>query len=441
MMRFLSRCILFVTMALFTVQLAVAQGDTITIGATIQGEITATQPTVSYTFDGREGDVIYFYISPAQINQQFYGRLFDANSNLLIETGAFPFINNFVLPATQTYTLLIGNGNNETGAFSVLVDFYQPQSISLDTTASGSLSSSAHLGFYTLDVTAGTLFRYSTTGTSLGVSVLDPNGELLVFTGTYDSPLLMLGQFTQTGQHLVIISTDIPAGLDYGIFLELVEPTPLVAGTSVTGSRQIGDPPVFSFQSPAGKAWELNAIMPQDGDRRMFIAQLEGRFFWDVIIAGDVGSGANGNPRIAPFIAPADATYYVWLEFSSYSNASSYDYEMLLSSTTILSLAPDVELTQSITPETGAQTFIYSTATENERVELDIRRISDVGDVWLQVLSPTDEVINFFGRGFNGGTFDMTLPIAGVYRFIVNDISYAPTELQITIRLRQVQDK
>ncbi|MCL4254542.1 MAG: hypothetical protein KJ043_12290, partial [Anaerolineae bacterium] len=296
-------------------------------------------------------------------------------------------------------------------------------------------------GFYTLDVTAGTLFRYSTTGTSLGVSVLDPNGELLVFTGTYDSPLLMLGQFTQTGQHLVIISTDIPAGLDYGIFLELVEPTPLVAGTSVTGSRQIGDPPVFSFQSPAGKAWELNAIMPQDGDRRMFIAQLEGRFFWDVIIAGDVGSGANGNPRIAPFIAPADATYYVWLEFSSYSNASSYDYEMLLSSTTILSLAPDVELTQSITPETGAQTFIYSTATENERVELDIRRISDVGDVWLQVLSPTDEVINFFGRGFNGGTFDMTLPIAGVYRFIVNDISYAPTELQITIRLRQVQDK
>ncbi|MCL4256512.1 MAG: hypothetical protein KJ043_22335, partial [Anaerolineae bacterium] len=140
MMRFLSRCILFVTMALFTVQLAVAQGDTITIGATIQGEITATQPTVSYTFDGREGDVIYFYISPAQINQQFYGRLFDANSNLLIETGAFPFINNFVLPATQTYTLLIGNGNNETGAFSVLVDFYQPQSISLDTTASGSLS-------------------------------------------------------------------------------------------------------------------------------------------------------------------------------------------------------------------------------------------------------------------------------------------------------------
>lgn len=441
MMRFLSRFILVLGIAILTVQLAVAQGDTITIGAVAQGEITATQPTISYTFDGREGDVIYFYISPAQINQQFYGRLFDASNNLLIETGAFPFINNFVLPVTQTYTLLIGNGNNETGAFSVLVDFYQPQSITLDTTASGMLVSSAHLGFYTLDVTAGTLFRYSSTGASLGISILDPNGELAVFTGTYDSPLLMLAQFTQTGQYLVVISTDMVDGLDYGIFLELVEPTPLVAGTPVTGSRQIGDPPVFSFQSPAGKAWELNAIMPQDGDRRMFIAQLNDRFYWDVIVAADSGSGANGNPRIAPFIASADATYYIWLEFSSYNNATNYDYEMLLSSTTILSLAPDIELTQTITPETGAQTFIYSTATENERVELDIRRISDVGDVWLQVLSPTDEVINFFGRGFNGGTFDMTLPIAGVYRFIVNDISYAPTELQITIRLRQVQDK
>lgn len=441
MMRFLSRCILFIAMALFTVQITVAQTDSITIGTTVQGEITATQPTVSYLFDGREGDVIYFYISPAQINQQFYGRLFDATGNLLIETGAFPFVNNFVLPATQTYTLLIGNGNNETGAFSALVGFYQPQSLAFDTTASGVLDSSAHLGFYTLDVTAGTLFRYSTTGTSLGVSILDPNGELVVFTGTYGSPLLMLGQFAQTGQHLVIVSTDIPAGLEYGIFLELVEPTPLVAGTSVSGSRQITDPPVFSFQSPAGKAWELNAIMPQDGDRRMFIAQLEGRFFWDVIIAGDTGSGANGNPRIAPFIAPDDATYYIWLEFSSYNNARQYDYEVLLSSTTILSLAPDVELTQTITPQTGAQTFIYNTTTENERIELSVRRISTAGDMQLQVTSPLDEVINFFGRGFNGGTFDITLPIAGVYRFVVNDVSYVPTELQFTIRLRQLQNK
>ncbi len=385
--------------------------------------------------------MIYFYISPAQINQEFYGRLFDANGNLLIETGAFPFVNNFVLPATQTYTLLIGNVNNETGAFSLLVDFYQPQSLALDTIASGVLGSSAHLGFYTLDVTAGTLFRYSATGESLGVSILDPNGELVVFTGTYPSPLLMLGQFAQTGQHLVIINTNIPTGLQYGIFLELVEPIPLVAGTPVTGSRQISDPPVFSFQSPAGKAWELNAIMPQDGDRRMFIAQLDGRFFWDVIIAGDTGSGANGNPRIAPFIAPSDATYYVWLEFNPYSNATSYDYEMLLSSTTILSLAPDIELTQTITPETGAQTFIYNTTADNERIELTIRRVSDVGDIQLQVQSPLDEVINFYGRGFNGGTFDMTLPVAGVYRFVINDISYAPTDLQFTIRLRQLQDK
>ena len=441
MMRFFFRFIVVMIVTFLMIQPSLAQGQQITIGTVVQGEITHVQPTITYSFEGREGDAIYFYISPAQINQQFYGRLFDANNDLLTETGAFPFISNFVLPATQTYTLLIGNGNNETGAFSVLVDFYQSQSLTLDTTASGRLATSAHLDFYTLDATAGTLFRYSTTGERLGVSVLDPNGELVVFTGMYDSPLLMLGQFTQTGQYLVIISTDMVDGLDYGIFLELVEPISLVAGTPVSGSRQIGDPPVFSFQSPAGKAWELNAMIPQDGDRRMIVAQLEGRFFWDVIIAGDIGSGANGNPRIAPFIAPADAIYYVWLEFSSYNNARQYDYEVLLSSTTILSLAPDIELTQTITPETGAQTFIYSTTTENERIELTVRRISDVGDIQLQVLSPVDEVINFFGRGFNGGTFDMTLPIAGVYRVIVNDVSYVPTELQITIRLRQLQDK
>ncbi|PJF27061.1 MAG: hypothetical protein CUN52_15035, partial [Phototrophicales bacterium] len=194
------------------------------------------------------------------------------------------------------------------------------------------------------------------------VSILDPNGELVVFTGTYDSPLLMLGQFTQTGQHLLIIDTDLPTGVDYGIFLQAVEPISLVAGTPVTGSRQVTNPPVFSFQSPAGKAWELNAMMSSGGDRRMVIAQLEGRPYWDAVIALDSGSGVGGNPRIAPFIAPIDATYYVWLEFSPYdNNITTYDYTVSISSTTILSLAPDVELAQTITPQTGAQTFVYTT--------------------------------------------------------------------------------
>jgi hypothetical protein len=441
-MRFVFRFILLFYLISLTTQVTIAQSNTIAIGDVTQGEITVIQPTIAYSFDGRAGDVIYFYISPAQIDQSFYGRLFDANNNLLIETGAFPFINNFTLPATQTYTLLIGNNNDETGAFTLLVDFYQPQSLSLDTTASGGLASNAHLAFYTLNVTAGTLFRYSTTGERLGVSILDPNGELVVFTGTYDSPLLMLGQFAQTGQHLLIINTDLPTGVDYGIFLQAVEPISLVAGTPVTGSRQVTNPPVFSFQSPAGKAWELNAMMSSGGDRRMVIAQLEGRPYWDAVIALDSGSGVGGNPRIAPFIAPIDATYYVWLEFSPYdNNITTYDYTVSISSTTILSLAPDVELAQTITPQTGAQTFVYTTTSENERIELTIRRVSSTGRFELEVVSPEDGVVYVFGRSANAMTLDLTLPVVGLYRFTVNDVDYEPTELQFTIRLRQLQNK
>lgn len=441
-MRYLLRFILLLYILFQSTPMTFAQINTIVVGEAVQGEITVIQPIIAYSFDGRAGDVIYFYISPAQINQSFYGRLFDANNNLLIQTGAFPFIHNFTLPATQTYTLLIGNNNDETGAFTLLVDFYQPQSLSLDTTASGVLATNAHLGFYTLDVTAGALFRYSTTGENLGVSILDPNGELLVFTGTYDSPTLMLGQFTQTGHHVLITNTDLPTGVNYGIFLQAVEPIPLVAGTPVMGSSQVTDPPVFSFQSSAGKAWELNVIMPTNSDRRMFIAQLEGRPYWDAVIALDSGSGADGNPRIAPFIAPIDGTYYVWLEFLPYdTNIASYDYTVSLNSTTILSLAPDVELAQTITPQTGAQTFIYTSKTENERIELTIRLVSDTGRFELEVVSPEDNVVYVFGRSANAMTLDLTLPVVGLYRFTVNDVDYQPTELQFTIRLRQLQNK
>mgnify|MGYP001266293062 FL=1 len=440
-MRRLSHLLMISIMSFFVFTSTFAQTQLITIGEPVIGEITTLQPTATYSFDGREGDVIYFYISPLQLNQSFYGRLFDANENVIAETTAFPFVRNFRLPATQTYTLLIGNNDNEIGGFQLLVDFYQPTSLVLDTSISDTLDSSAHLDFYTIDVTAGTLFRYSTSGVQLGVSILNPQGELHSFQGTYDSPLLMLSQFDQTGQYLIMMNTDIPEGLDYSLFLESVNPIPLTAGTSVTGSTQVTNPPVFSFQSPAGKAWELNALIPQDGDRRMFIAQLDGRLWYDILIATDSGSGANGNPRINPFIAPADATYYVWLEFSSYQNETAYDYEMLLSSTTILSLAPEVETTQTITPQTGALTFVYTTIADNQRIELSVRKISETGSISLQVLSPVDEIIFVAGRGMNGGVFDLDLPVTGLYRFVVNDIGYESPELVITIRLRQLQDK
>lgn len=440
-MRLLSRFFIIFSMSLLLVSVTYAQPQTIILGEPIMGELTILQPTVTYSFEGREGDVIYFYISPANLDQSFYGRLFDANTNIVAETGGFPFVNNIVLPATQTYTLLIGNDNGEAGVFHVLVDFYQPTPIVLDTALSGNLVSSAQLGFYAIEATQGQLFRYSSTGSQLGVSIFDPLGDLQSFQGTFDSPFMMLSQFTQTGQYLIIISTSESNGLDYTFFLESVNPTPLIPSTPVAGTAEITSPPVFSFQSPAGKAWELNSMFNGDGDRRLFVAQLEGRPTWDIIVASDFGSGSNGNPRINPFIAPADATYYVWLEFGPYNDTTRYDYEVTLNSTTIFSLAPDVETTHTITSQTGALTFVYTTTAENQRIELDIKRISDTGAISLQILSPIDEVLFTTGRSMNAGLFDLDLPVAGLYRFVVNDVGYESPELTITIRLRQLQDK
>nr|MCU0481058.1 hypothetical protein [Anaerolineae bacterium] len=196
-MRFISRFLIIFVISLLMVSVTHAQQQPISFGESVVGEITAVQPTVTYSFEGREGDVIYFYISPASLDQSFYGRLFDANSNIVAETTGFPFVHNVVLPATQTYTLLIGNNDNQTGSFQVLVDFYQPTPIVLDTALSGNLASSAQLDFYTIDAIQGQLFRYSTTGAQLGVSIFDPLGELYAFEGTYDSPLMMLAQFAQ----------------------------------------------------------------------------------------------------------------------------------------------------------------------------------------------------------------------------------------------------
>lgn len=415
----------------------------IAYGEVVNGVLTPANLSTTFQFSGIAGDVIYFYILRENFDAYFYGQLFDADFQLIAQTESYPFAMNIILPSTDIYTLTIGTSEPIGGAFSFLIDFYTETEIMLDTEVTNRLPSPVHLGFYRIEAQAGQLFRYTANGNSLGISLFAPTGELASFQGTYNSPRLLLSQFEQTGRYTFVVNNAEPQGVNYSLFVESVTPIPLTASQPVSGVGTAFNNPVFVFESPSGKAWELNGqINNLESERRIFVAQLDERFWWDIVLASDSGSGANNDLRVSPFIAPVDGKYYVWLEFYPYNNSqTAYDYTVTLNSTSLISLAPDIDVTTTITPQTGAQTFLYTTTADDERVQIEIRRTTQTGAIAVNVYSPTDLILSVSGLEMNSAIFDLDLPLAGTYRFLVNDIGYDSNELGFTIRLRQLQNK
>jgi hypothetical protein len=73
-----------------------------------------------------------------------------------------------------------------------------------------------------------------------------------------------------------------------------------------------------------------------------------------------MAQAAAGFPRIEPFIAPEDATYYVVLEFDDYSDDDAVrDFSVTLAPSSLLSLSPGQPVEAKVTPETGNVVYAY----------------------------------------------------------------------------------
>ena len=183
-------------------------------------------------------------------------------------------------------------------------------------------------------------------------------------------------------------------------------------------------PAVVTFETPAGKMWDINVVLPPNGSPFLSVYQFEGREYWEAEIASDWGTGPNGQPRIRPFIPEADGIYYIAVWFDHWETENeAYDFELTVSPSTLLSIPNNSPIVGEISNETGIAQYAYQ-GTAGDSIRVTFSKLSDDGTLSLSIYSTEDEVITFTGRSANSSRFDIDLPLDGFYEFVIQNASY-----------------
>lgn len=402
----------------------------ISYGEYIEGTFSAIQTTQLYSFEGTAGDVIYITINSFDPSMVTYARLFDANQEMLSESDniePLAFISPFELPADGTYFIQAGAEDWATtqGDFTLSVDL--ANYVALEETLSGSLENVNQLQFITYEATAGELLQVSLRGTDIGITLFDPTGEDFIDLGVYDDPFLPIVEVPMDGMYEGFVW--VFSETDYTLTIQPIEPALLTPGEAVTGTISDAEMAVYAFDSSAGKTWSINASSNITFGNNLVIHQIENREWWDTDLAYDGGSGVDGAARIDPFIVPENTRYYVM-----YYNLEQPEttYEIMLQPSSLLSIVAGLPTEGIVTPQTGDVTYLYE-GKASEQITVSILQTSDTGSIGLNIYSTDDELLNFYGEGVSSGTFNITLPLDGMYRFVIHNAAYDGNNLTFTL--------
>ena len=402
----------------------------ISYGDYTEGTFSTIQTTQLFSFEGTAGDIITITINSFEQGMVTYARLFDANQEVLSESyniDPLALIPPFELPTDGTYFIQAGAEDWATtqGDFTLMVDLVDSRV--LEDTLSGSLENENQLHYVTYEGTAGDLLQFSLTGTDVGVTLFDPNGDEFIDLGVYDDPFLPIVEVPMNGTYEGFIhSFDVA---DYTLTLTPLEPTLLASGEPARGTVSNTDVVLYAFDSSAGKTWSINASSDITFGNNLVIYQLENREWWDTALAYDSGSGVDGAARIDPFIVPENTRYYVMYYNLEQSETA---YEITLQPSSLLSLVAGLPTEGIVTPQTGDVTYLYE-GKASEQITVTILQTSETGSIGLNIYSTENELLNFYGEDVTSGIFNITLPLDGMYRFIIHNAAFDGSDLTFTL--------
>lgn len=425
----------FVALMIAVLGLALpAAAQDLTPGTALEIIFDGAQQQRIASFEGRAGEVFYalatsdgFFVSL---------ELFDpAGAPLGIENASNlgTIIQPLRLPQDGRYSLRVYVPEDTQGTAQVLIETGQPAELQED--LGMMLRGSGLLDLARFEMNAGELFGFfASECAECGYWIFGPDGAAVVFDGYYSNPGVPLVYAEESGEYLVAMQAANP---DRALLrLKRYNPEVLNSNVPVSGQIGSGEMQVFVFSTEAGKAWQISADMP-GGGRALTVYRFGDRPAWESFLVNDYGSGPNGNPRIAPFIAPADGSYHVALDYDDWSGQQPESpFTITLSPAAILKLVPGVPISATMPADSGTLNYLYD-GTAGEKLRLSITQTSETGALSLWMLSPVDEVALFQGRAVRGLSMDLVLPVDGTYRIDLNNIDYEVSELSFTILLEK----
>lgn len=427
----MKRLILFFVMCLLVVSTTSAQGEPdefIAYDESRMGEFTNDDPTFTVGFEGAVGDVIYITALDQFVPVEF--TLLSPNGGQLAQSDN-TLIRNIELGSDGLYIIEFArpNWSEAEGEFIAHLGIYETESLNIEDDGwtlsyEGEFSDVGALQQFEVAFEEGELVSMILYSTNGAITMQSSTGEFILFEGIYDDPQIPLYRFSTTDTYTLTIQTSEPGDTEFGFYLFKRDSIALAVNEPIVAELDEGLPSVFTFESPAGKMWDINAILPQNGERFIALYQFDGRDYWAAQLEVDWGSGPDGQPRIQPFIPSDDGIYHIAVWYDDWETEDAvYNVELVVSPSTLLSIPNDSPITGEIRNETGSALYGYR-GKAGDVIRITYRRLSDDGDLFLAIYSVEDEVISFTGRNARSGSFEVELPLDGFYEFTIQNVSY-----------------
>jgi|GEM_PF-1183204 len=427
----MKRLLLFFVMCLLLASMVSAQDDYdsfIAYGESNLGALTDDDPTFTMAFDGAVGDVIYIAAIDNEVAFDF--KLFSPTGGQLSQSDNM-LIKNLELGVAGVYTIEFtrADWSDSEGEFIAHLGHYSIDTLNVEDdgwtlTNEGYLDDAGAQQQFEVDFAEGELITTILYSANSVITMQSPTGEFLLFEGGYDDPVIPLYRIPMDGTYIITVQTIELGGSEYELYIFKHDPIVVTVNEPVFDELEEGLPAVLEFTSEAGKMWDINAIVPQNGEGSIALFQFDGRDYWATQIESDWGSGPDGQPRIQPFIPSVSDTYYIALWYDDYgTNDAVYDYELVVSPSTLLSIVNDTPLTGEISSDTGEAQFGYR-GNAGDKIRINYRKLSKDGGLGINMYSVEDEVITFTGRNASSGSFEVELPLDGFYEFVVWNPSY-----------------
>ncbi|MCU0496997.1 MAG: hypothetical protein MUF87_06550 [Anaerolineae bacterium] len=423
---------------LFSLSFVSAQSQTLTYGESLT--IDLNDSTI-YRFDfaGNADDQIYLSaFSSSYIPLMM--RLFGVNGTLLAESDNNGFgvvLGPYTLTNTGNYLIELQRPDwaSETGVVSLFVDLAVINPVKVDGLYTGSLSRAGAAAFFQFSGQSDQLFGYSVRGSDLLLSITDETGNNFIRDTDESFFVRPLAQLPRSGDFTVFLQTA-AEGTDYELRLLPVSAELLEENKTLSGTFSEDQPKVFRFRANADTLWRIATEIPNaDYDVALSIYRVS-----DVNNAIDRDTGSfNGVPRIDPFAAPESGEYLIVLTADNGDDTiDEYDYTITLSPSQLVILQSGTPVEGNINSDDGIITYLYrGQVDQTVRITLITVETSQ-GLPRMTVYSPEDLLLDYGSRSRGSATFEVTLPLTGLYRFDLQNIAYQASDLNFTLTVEVI---
>lgn len=431
--------LIFLIMVLALAVVPVLAQESIAPGDTVEGSLSADEPSHTYTLDAEEGQAITITLSSDDFDT--YLTLLDDEDNVLTNNddnnGTDSGIVGFVLPQAGSYSILVesyGQHNDsgaEEGDYSLAVSVQQIERIEYSQVVNGQLTTQEPAKDYVFTGQAGDVIVITETSDDFDsyLYLLDDNGSQLISNddsgGSLDSTI---GPYTlpDTGSYTIRASS--LDGTVAGAFVLTLNKTDVTA-ISYNEDVEVSFTPsdeakFFIFEGTSGDLVSISVDSDGSIDTNLALTDM-----YNSQIASDEDSGSGFDPEIYQQILSTTGTYTIALQAVT---AGTGKVTLTLTHTPPPSLDDGVQ-TISFS-DTNYSRAVMFTAEGGETVRLNLHALNGAtGSPNVSIMQGDTTIANASGSTLTDLNFSFVTPDDGEVVVQITDYSYDNVSYEVSL--------